>query len=111
MRLASGRVRWVEHSKENHFLDCEAMQAAAAHLLNAARIGAGVRRPTGPTLPVAPGPHEDPETGGPFVRHDVDPNELHQAYAEARRPQGGIRPAGWVHYGGRLRGSWFNPRG
>jgi phage terminase large subunit GpA-like protein len=37
-RLSSGKVIWVEHSSKNHFLDCEALQAAAAHLLNVARI-------------------------------------------------------------------------
>jgi phage terminase large subunit GpA-like protein len=38
VRLASGRVKWVRRSKENHYLDCEAMQCAAAHLINAGRI-------------------------------------------------------------------------
>jgi phage terminase large subunit GpA-like protein len=38
IRRPSGQVMWMQKSKENHFLDCEAMQAAAAHLLNAARI-------------------------------------------------------------------------
>ena len=38
VRLPSGKVVWVEHTPQNHFLDCEALQAAAAHLLNTARI-------------------------------------------------------------------------
>jgi phage terminase large subunit GpA-like protein len=109
MRLASGKVRWVERSKENHFLDCEAMQAAAAHLLNVARVGAGARRPTA-QLVKAPVPDDDAETGGrpSAVRDDVDPNELHQAFAAATHPQSGVRPPGWIHNGGRLRGNWFN---
>jgi phage terminase large subunit GpA-like protein len=36
--LPSGRVRWMRRDRANHFLDCESMQAAAAHLLNFARI-------------------------------------------------------------------------
>jgi phage terminase large subunit GpA-like protein len=37
-RLPSGKVVWIEHSPQNHYLDAEAMQAAGAHLLNVARI-------------------------------------------------------------------------
>jgi hypothetical protein len=43
VRLASGRVSGVRRLKENHYLDCEAMQAVASHLLNVLRIGEGVR--------------------------------------------------------------------
>lgn len=50
VKLASGKVLWVEHSSQNHFLDCEAMQAAAAHLLNFSRIApTAVRRIKMPT--------------------------------------------------------------
>jgi len=107
VRLASGRVKWVRRSRQNHFLDCESMNAAGAHLLNVARIGASAPRPAQP-----PPDHLDdlPRPGGPAIRDDVDPNEVHQAFAEARRLQG-LRPSGWVHDGGRLRGNWFNPRG
>jgi phage terminase large subunit GpA-like protein len=34
LKLPSGKIKWIERSKENHFLDCEAMQAAAAYFLN-----------------------------------------------------------------------------
>ena len=44
IRRPSGRVQWVQRAKENHFLDCEAMQAAASHLLNAQRIREAARR-------------------------------------------------------------------
>ena len=58
-RLASGKVLWVKRSEANHFLDCEAMQAAAAHLLNfARRAPTATRRP--PPSQVSP--------------HMVDPN-------------------------------------
>jgi phage terminase large subunit GpA-like protein len=38
VRLPSGKTVWVEHSPKNHYLDCEALQAAGAHMLNTARI-------------------------------------------------------------------------
>jgi phage terminase large subunit GpA-like protein len=38
-RLPSGRIVWVERGRqENHYFDCEVLQAAAGYLLNAARI-------------------------------------------------------------------------
>jgi phage terminase large subunit GpA-like protein len=95
MRLTSGKVRWVERSKENHYLDCEAMQAAAAHLLNVARIGAGVVRPTRHPVKV-PRP-DDAETA--------------ESSAEPRRPQHGLRPSGWMNPNGSgPRNSWFDRR-
>ena len=46
-----GKVRWIAHSRENHYLDCESMQLAAAHLLSLGTIAAGTRRPhTGPRV-------------------------------------------------------------
>jgi phage terminase large subunit GpA-like protein len=38
MKLPTGRVEWVQRSRDNHFFDCEAMQAAAGYLLNVQRI-------------------------------------------------------------------------
>jgi phage terminase large subunit GpA-like protein len=40
-RNPSGVVKWVARSKENHFLDCEAMQVAAAMSLNLFKLTAG----------------------------------------------------------------------
>ena len=38
-RLPSGRIGWIERGRqENHYFDCEVLQAAAGFLLNAARI-------------------------------------------------------------------------
>jgi phage terminase large subunit GpA-like protein len=54
IRLPSGRVQWMQKSKENHYLDCEALQAAAAHLLNAARISDRRAAPTPASQPVEP---------------------------------------------------------
>jgi phage terminase large subunit GpA-like protein len=99
VRLASGRIKWVRRSRENHYLDCESMNAAGAHLLNVARIGAGAPRPSSP--PPAPNLEEN---APPVVRDDGDPDAIrHQAFTAATRPQGG-----WIYGGGRPRGSWFD---
>ena len=34
VKKPNGQPQWVPRSRENHFLDCEAMQAAAGHMLN-----------------------------------------------------------------------------
>jgi len=38
VELDSGKVEWTRRNKENHFLDCEAMQGAASHMLNMQRM-------------------------------------------------------------------------
>ena len=38
MKLPTGKVEWVQRSRDNHYLDCEAMQAACGYLLNVQRI-------------------------------------------------------------------------
>lgn len=38
IKKPSGLVQWVQRSKDNHFLDCEAMQAAAGAMLNVIRL-------------------------------------------------------------------------
>jgi phage terminase large subunit GpA-like protein len=45
IRRPSGHAQWIQRSRENHFLDCEALNAAAGHLLNVQRIkeGRGLR--------------------------------------------------------------------
>lgn len=35
VKRPNGAPQWVQRSRENHYLDCEAMQAAVAHMLNA----------------------------------------------------------------------------
>lgn len=40
----TGQPVWVQRSRENHYLDCEALAAAAAYQLNAHRIGPHARR-------------------------------------------------------------------
>lgn len=46
--LDSGRVEWVRRNKENHFLDCEAMQGAACYMLNMVRAKERVAVPRTP---------------------------------------------------------------
>jgi phage terminase large subunit GpA-like protein len=102
IRLSSGKVRWVEHSKENHFLDCEAMQAAAAHLLNVVRI-------SGAPKPKAPPPLEldDPDDGG-VVRETVDDPDERPAYAAPAPPPQGLRPPSWIFRGQAPPRNWIN---
>jgi hypothetical protein len=38
LKQPTGRVEWIQRSRDNHFLDIEAMQAAAGYLLNVQRI-------------------------------------------------------------------------
>ena len=50
LKKPTGQVEWVQRSRDNHFFDCEAMQAAAGYLLNVQRIplqGHGLRLQTG----------------------------------------------------------------
>lgn len=41
---ASGAPKWVQVSRHNHFLDCEAMNEAAGHMLNVQKIPLGSER-------------------------------------------------------------------
>lgn len=52
-----GKVKWVPRSRENHFLDCEAMQAAAQLILNLTKLRDGppaVRRASRAEQPESP---------------------------------------------------------
>lgn len=40
IRKPSGRAIWLQRSRENHYLDCEALAYAAGYLLNVQRISA-----------------------------------------------------------------------
>lgn len=39
LKTPSGKPQWVKRSRENHYLDCEALAAAAGYFLNVQRIG------------------------------------------------------------------------
>jgi len=55
VRGPNGKAVWIERNRENHALDCEAMAAAAAFMLNVQHLRAGAtpRRRTQPRPPVA----------------------------------------------------------
>jgi phage terminase large subunit GpA-like protein len=82
-RTPSGKPKWVQRSRENHFLDCEAMQAAAGYLLNMQRMTPdlatrliGQRKPASARAPQTRSP---PETVAPVAA-------AVQAQAQARKP-------------------------
>jgi phage terminase large subunit GpA-like protein len=79
----SGRVAWVRLRKDNHFLDCEALNVAAAHALGIHRMKDPPASPEGPP----------PGSAGPAPVSTVEP-------AAAKQP---TRQA-WV---GNRKGSWF----
>jgi phage terminase large subunit GpA-like protein len=62
VRGPSGKPVWIERARENHYLDAEAMCAAAGFMLNAQHLKIGARR--GPALkteaagPVQPKPND-----------------------------------------------------
>jgi phage terminase large subunit GpA-like protein len=90
VRLASGRVKWVRRSRLNHFLDCESMNAAGAHLLNVARIG-----PARVTAP--PPPLDAPETGGQApVRQPVPGQQYYLDGTPFFPPPNQGRPTPWI---------------
>jgi phage terminase large subunit GpA-like protein len=114
-RYAQGRPYrvWIlPPGKRNEALDTYAYALAARH---AVRIPILSPRPEQkvPASSIADddgvvSENEESEIGAPSVRRDVDANEVHQAYAEARRQQAGMRPSGWIYGGARPRGNWFN---
>ena len=50
LKLASGRVKWDARGRDNHYLDCEAMQAAAGYMLNAQRLSDTSQRRSSPVV-------------------------------------------------------------
>jgi phage terminase large subunit GpA-like protein len=77
---SSGKVIWIRTRKANHYLDCEVLNAAAAHLLGVHAIKRGKVKPdTAPEPITAPAPSAKP----------VDPLRM------IRRPQ--LRRTSWVN--------------
>lgn len=50
----NGQVVWVRNSKANHYLDCEVLNAAAAHMLNVHALKGEATRETQPPTRTAP---------------------------------------------------------
>jgi phage terminase large subunit GpA-like protein len=69
MRKPSGKTQWIQKSKENHGLDCEAMAWAAGYRLGVHRLTGGDRRPRNPTPEPPPGSAPaNAQTEGPAAR-------------------------------------------
>lgn len=62
VKKPSGQPEWVARSRENHFLDCEAMQAAVGHMLNVHLIRGDEQ------IADAPPPAEKPPTPGKIAK-------------------------------------------
>lgn len=56
----NGRVIWVRAKSANHYLDCEALNAAAAHLLNVHVLERKAEKKAAPPAPVAMDPFRTP---------------------------------------------------
>lgn len=85
VRKPSGRPQWVQRAKDNHYLDCEAMQAAAGHLLNVHLI----RETTAKASPDAQPPPLSPATTSPASAAPRAPSTL----VSPRQPPGLSRGA------------------
>jgi phage terminase large subunit GpA-like protein len=68
----SGKAQWVTISRRNHFLDCEAMNEAAGHMLAAQKIPLGAKR-SEPVPSVVP--------GQPPAMPAFDPRKMMSEYA------------------------------
>jgi hypothetical protein len=85
VRLPSGKTVWVEHSPKNHFLDAEALQAAAAHMLNTARIPPTAdmmqrRPPFANSPPPKAAPSATPPAPGGVIPEEMKPAPTPESY-------------------------------
>ena len=102
MKRPSGRVQWVQRSKDNHYLDCEAMQAAAGYMLGVQRFS-----DTSTATPIVATPAE-PAEAPPVVTERPAPTERWQKLPAAastpppEKPK--VRRADWLGGSGK---SWF----
>jgi phage terminase large subunit GpA-like protein len=86
VKKPSGRVQWVQRSRENHFLDCESMMAALASSMNLFKLTASHRRPAVPAVKKQQDPLPD---------DDKAENETPPPAVQARKPQ--PRGRGWLN--------------
>ena len=81
------------------------MNAAGAHLLNVARIGAMTAPPVRPALPdedTEGGPTMGPSPSGQSQSHDPE-RVMHEAYVASRQPA----QSNWIR-NGRSNRNWFD---
>lgn len=64
IRLPSGRTQWVRASKDNHYLDCEALQVFLAHIEGVRNL----HRPAPPAGGQPPSPPKTPRPTGTWVK-------------------------------------------
>lgn len=69
VRGPGGRPVWIERARENHYLDAEAMAAAAGHMLNVQHLRPGVSRRAETTATEAVG---DKVAGSSKTKGDAD---------------------------------------
>ena len=96
----TGRVTWLQRSKDNHFLDCEAMQAAAAFLLNMQRVPMPPAAKTGGTRPpdgTPPLPNHEVDTMAGVGRKPETPNEVASPTNDPTPTKPAPRPQGRRH--------------
>ena len=72
------KPEWIKRQKDNHFLDAEALAAAAAYMLNVQAIPEGIARAdAGQTEPGEPGDEDEPPPDAPAPA----PSEIEEAAA------------------------------
>ncbi|WP_244424713.1 terminase gpA endonuclease subunit [Methylobacterium nodulans] len=81
--IVAGKPVWTPISAENHFLDCEALAAAAGYLLNVQRIPEGVMRDWDDTAP----PPLPAAGSAPQVPFEEPPKPVPEVPAPAGPPQ------------------------
>ena len=79
--VIEGKPRWVKRSRHNHFLDCEALCAAAGYVLNVQRIPEGATRHDDPDAPAAPAPAEPGAAPAPDPNPPPQPGQSADARA------------------------------
>ena len=86
VKKPNGWHAWVELSRNNHYLDCEALAYAAAYMLGVQRMGEGPRRPR-PWRAHLPRPRPDDDAPGPGPAPvPTEPAPVPQPEAPPRRP-------------------------
>ncbi len=102
VRKASGAPEWVARSRNNHFLDCEGMQAGLAHLLNVHQL---VARKEDHTLPAELPPPEQPQAVMPVAQVAPPPTSVPRSAAPvAARAEQDARRARIAKLGARMMG-------
>jgi phage terminase large subunit GpA-like protein len=79
---ANGAVIWVRSKKANHYLDCEALNAAAAHLLGAHSITRKRTQVEAAPRPKTPAPIVDQNVAFRSLRREWIPRESQSGWVK-----------------------------